>query len=361
MANRFTPAYDKVTDTAKNYKFSTVWHSFLNDKCGFRMIFGNASGPDHVRASGLDKLRKAIKDSSKDEGKLILEMVGVNAGGTQAMSAAQSKAAASVKFARHFYLQKKTGAQAVWIYAQPYTMHKWVHEELDGKTPAAAMPKLKASDEVYPPALRKSMGDGVNQALAWCEKCVAKLGAPDAATKDLIETWFFHNTPDATAQAAAAASLLDGFKKVTALLKSNNLIFSDEPIDRLKGSAVTGQTHYKSNWNDYGFVDGGSSKERLDAVYIQKAALDAWSGGTGAWIATLTIIHELTHRVLDTDDVVYDFSGLEPSAKLTYTKAIKNADSWGYFCAELNGQLPAAAKTKVYKQAANLRGKYNTP
>jgi len=355
VSGRFTAAYDLTRQTAGSYKFATIWHQFMTDQVGFKLIFDSADGPKNARATGLDKLRAKLKDSPKADADLMLEMVGVSATGTQALTDDQAKAAASVKLARHLYLQSEKGAQSVWIYAQPYSFHKWVHEEIKGMTPGNAKAKLAKADEVYPDQTRKNLGNGVNNALAWCDKCVSVLGTPNAATTAMIKRWFFFADPDDTAAENAAKTLLDGFKKIAALLKTNNLIFSDDPTDRMKGSTVAGQTHYKSNWNDYAFVIRG---ERLDVVYIQNATLKKWGSADEAWMATLAIIHELTHRVLGTKDVVYDFKGLKPSAKLTYTHAIKNADTWAYFAADINSKVPDSARQKYYKEAANLRPQY---
>jgi hypothetical protein len=98
------------------------------------------------------------------------------------------------------------------------------------------------------------------------------MGTPDDATKDMIKRWFFSGDVEKDAMNKAASTLLSGFKKFVTLCNSSKLIFSDEPIDRMTGDAVSGQTHYRSNWEDYAFVAGGAG-ERLDVVYIQNATL----------------------------------------------------------------------------------------
>ncbi len=349
----FTEAYDKARTSLKDYEFSGDWKKIMKTDVAIADIVASADGPNYGKAAKLDTLRAKIKekvDSGESEGKVILSMVGENGKLLNFMKKKDQTAAAAIKMLRHFYLEKKAGAQSVWIFAQPYSFHKWVFDEI-GASGFRARSKLDKVDEVYNATARKNLANGVSTARAWCQKCVAKLGSPDQGTKALVKTWF--GPTDAKAN-AAAKTLLDGFKKITALLGSTKLIFSDEPLDRMKGKRVKGQKHYRDNWEDYAFVDGRSTRERLDVVYIQKGTLDAFSGGDGGWLAIQAIIHELSHRVLDTDDVVYDYSGLQPSDLFTFKKAIRNADSWGYFAADLNGMLPEKKRKEVYKKAAEL-------
>jgi hypothetical protein len=75
-------------------------------------------------------------------------------------------------------------------------------------------------------------------------------------------------------------------------------------------------------------------------------------------MATLAIIHELSHRLIKSKDAVYDFTGLKPGSVLTHGHAIVNADSWAYFAADFNGQLPDHKRTSVWKEPPALRASY---
>jgi hypothetical protein len=112
------------------------------------------------------------------------------------------------------------------------------------------------------------------------------------------------------------------------------LIFSDEPIDRSGGG-----------WKDYAFVD---PTETLNVVYAQGAFLRV-AGSTGrVWLCVETIVHELSHRVAKTDDFASDNTGLQASgAGITFSHAIRNSDSSGYFCVDLAGMLADSDRTKV--------------
>ena len=53
---------------------------------------------------------------------------------------------------------------------------------------------------------------------------------------------------------------------------------------------------------------------------------------------------------MKTEDHRYDHHGLKPNkAAFPASKAIENADSWGYFALDLAGYLSVADRSKVYK------------
>lgn len=342
---RFTPAYKKTQESVKSYRYDAAWRSFLTDKACVRLIVSSNEGPSHTHGTALDKLRKKMAEASgKTDGQLILDMIGVNPSGTQALTAEQAKAAAALKLLRHFYLQDKAGAQSVWIFAQPKSYTKWVFDEISGSTASAAKTKLDKVDEVYSKEIRKHMGDGINQAKNWASKCVAKLGTPDDATKNKIKEWFIATDTNDEKLKKVTAKLLAGFKAISQSLGSNKVIFSDEPIDRNAGG-----------WKDYAFAD---PSETMMVVYIQKATLDKWSSASEKWMATLAVVHEISHKVAATDDAVYDSEGLKPGGVLTAKHAVNNADSWAYFAADLNGCLTEAKRSSCYKVPGGFDSDY---
>ncbi len=166
--------------------------------------------------------------------------------------------------------------------------------------------------------------------------------SPDASTMAMLRAWFADaNTTDEQLK-VAARKLLSGFKKIANVCNSNHLIFSDEPIDRSTDRPID---RSGGGWKDYAFVD---PSETLNVVYAQGAFLTA-GGATGCvWICVETIVHELSHRVAGTDDFAYDDTGLHASKTgITFSHAIRNADSWGYFCVDLAGMLAASDRTRV--------------
>lgn len=345
--SRFTEAYDKTKASVKSYKFDPAWHQFLTDKACVRLIMAADDGPNVTYGGGLDKLRTKMAESTgKTDGELLLKMVGVNPTGTQTLTADQAKAVASLKLLRHFYLQDKVGSQSVWIFAQPKSYAKWVFDEIDGKTAAQAKDKLDKIDEVYSKTLRKHMGEGITQAKAWSGKCVSKLGSPDQATKDMVKKWFVPSGGTDETYNKVKTKLLEGFKKISAMLGSNKVIFSDEPLDRNAGG-----------WKDYAFVD---TSERLQAVYIQKATLDAWSSASEKWMATLAVVHEISHKVVGTQDASYDDDGgLKPGGIFKAKHTVANADSWAYFAADLNGCLSEARRAACWRTPTSWDSSYD--
>jgi hypothetical protein len=359
---RFTPAYDLARESAKNYRFAPDWQRFLNDKVGLKTLLGSADGPEAAHGPRLDVLRAKVAATAKKdmahmtEGDVLLEMAGIQ--GAAALSDAQADALATLKMLRHLYFLRERGNQAVWIYAQPFEFHRWVFDEIRGCTPTQAVARLNYADEVYSTSMRTHMGAGLQQAQSWAQKCVAKLGgASDDSTKGLIKRWFMPGAPDDAAIQKVATTLLDGFKKISALCGSTRVIFSDEPINRMSGDAITGQPNYTNSWLDYAFVDA-VPRERLDVVYIQNGALEKWASPNEGWMATLTILHEMSHRVINTKDAVYDFQGLKPGAVLTQRHALVNADSWAYFATDVAGQLRDSVVATTLKEPPALRAAY---
>ncbi|RYF75966.1 MAG: hypothetical protein EOO29_23245, partial [Comamonadaceae bacterium] len=53
------------------------------------------------------------------------------------------------------------------------------------------------------------------------------------------------------------------------------------------------------------------------------------------------VVHELTHREVKTADHAYEHQGMSPK-KLSAAKALENADSWAWFCADCAGALTDA-------------------
>lgn len=84
----------------------------------------------------------------------------------------------------------------------------------------------------------------------------------------------------------------------------------------------------------------------LNRIHLNSTRLP---GNTGRlWLAAETIIHELSHIDVSTQDHRYDSSGLKPGANaFPMASALDNADSWGYFAIDLAGYLSNADRDKV--------------
>jgi hypothetical protein len=217
----------------------------------------------------------------------------------------------------------------VWVYAPPKAWKKWVFEEIKGSD-SDTKKRLQQETEVYSAKDRAVMADALQEAAAWCHKVQLALGTKDGEA--LVRRWFLGKDGTDQQLTQAIDTLRDGFKKVDTVCRSGKLVFSDEPGDRHGGG-----------WKDWAFVYG---HEKMNVVYLQGAFLKSGNSGNKTMCA-LTIIHELTHKVLKTQDHRYDYDGLKPGRDISFAKAINNADSWGYFAADVAGMLTKSDAKRV--------------
>ena len=333
---RFSQAYKTCRKVFSAGKFADDWQKFLSKDANIGALLGS-HGPNPKHASSLDKLRTKILATPDGQRGAALTAAATNLKGGGSVT----DRVASLKMLWHLYLENERGGQQVWIYSPPVDYATWVFDEITGNA-GAYEPKVDKVTEVYTADQRKVISTALAQALRAASGAVAKLGSPTPATLAMLRTWFAdEDTTDAQLK-VAARKLLAGFKKIANVCNSNHLIFSDEPIDRSGGG-----------WKDYAFVD---PTETLNVVYAQGAFLRA-AGSTGrVWLCVETIVHELSHRVAKTDDFAYDNTGLLPSKTgITFSHAIRNADSWGYFCVDLAGMLADADRTKVLGKGTLLK------
>lgn len=333
---KFSEAYAKARDVLANQSFESAWDKLF--KSGPFKELMDEEGPAASQARVLDHLRNELAKDTK-HGKLLASMLG---GGVAdaIMAAATNKTspgslaerAAAIKFLKHLYLTRVSGGQQLWCYAGPKAYSEWVFDEVKGND-STIKSRLAAENEVYGISDRKAMCDALSLALAWCQKGAAALGTAGAKQKQLIRDWFADaNTTDAQLE-EARTTLAAGLLKIAGVCNSGRLIFSDHAPDRAKGG-----------WRDWAFV---YKSEKMDVVYMQGAALKAAHSASKQWMCALTIIHELTHREMATDDHRYDFDGLAPGPNLPFDKAIDNADSWAYFTLDLVGILSPSDRSKV--------------
>lgn len=327
----FTEAYDKAMAVIATQEFDEEWQKFLNKEVQIRNLLAN-DGPDPLFAKGLDKIRARILAHPKGKRAAAI-LAAANGSGTSPGAVR----AATLKLLWHLYRGHKRGGQDVWIYSPPKDFTTWIYEEIIGNE-GAYQPKLEATTEVYSKVERGIMCAALGHALAAAQKACIKLASPDAKTRDLIRDWFADEDTTPAQLAQATHVLLDGYKNLSVVLNSPTLIFSDEPIDRNNGG-----------WKDWAFV---RRTERMNVVYIQGAFLDAARNTGRLWICVETIIHELSHRILATEDLRYDYRGLKPvKTGLSFDRALRNADTWGYFCVDLAGMLSATDRARTLRVA----------
>jgi hypothetical protein len=333
---KFTQAYDAARKAIiTNKKYEAEWQTLLTQKIAPIL---DEAGPKQSQASGLDELRTQLtaksgtRTTGTAEEKLANTIYDASVNTTDTTGLLERVAA--LKMMKHLYLAEKSGAQNVWVYAPPKAYSKWVFDEIVGEK-SAVITKLKEETEVYSATQRGVMCSALHQSRKVVLDAVAKLGTPVDATKTVFKRWFGSDTE------ADMTSMADSFKKIGAALGSTTMVFSDEPLDR------------QTAWKDWGFVY--ATKERFPVVYVQKAFLDAAGNSGELWRCGLTLIHELSHYVLDTEDYRYDNGvpgdlagvGLTPDVTFTSAKAMDNADSLAYFCVDLAGFLSGSDRTSA--------------
>jgi len=338
--NKFTQAYDaarKAIITEKKYE--STWQTLLTSKIAPIL---EESGPSATHAAGLKNVQDVLDTKAKARtGGSSSEKVAntiYDASIDSSDTTGLPNRAAALKMMNHFHFAQKSGAQNVWVYAPPSEYTKWVFDEIAG-TKAVVVDRLAKDTAVYTPTHRTVMCDALHQASKVVMDAIAKLGTPTDASKAVFQRWF--GAASGTALTTNMTAMAATYKKISVVLKSTTMVFSDEPIDR------------QSAWQDWGFVY--ATKERFPVVYVQKAFLTAAGSSGQLWKCALTLVHELSHYAADTEDYRYDNgaggdlvgTGLTPDATFTTAKAMNNADSLAYFCVDLAGFLSATDRTKA--------------
>ena len=134
-----------------------------------------------------------------------------------------------------------------------------------------------------------------------------------------------------------STSLSAGYIKIANACNGGNIIISDEPGDRTGGG-----------WKDWAFI---YTQEAMSVIYLQGAWLTKAneitpSNQSPLYRCVRTLIHELSHKQVSTEDIVYGPKGLKPegSTVMTPEYALHNADSWAYFAVDVLGYLTGPDK-----------------
>ena len=146
------------------------------------------------------------------------------------------------------------------------------------------------------------------------------------------------------------ATLQQGFKSIIAMLNRGRFVLTDWVPLRNASTA-----------DEIGFLNSEaftfpSNAEGMDVVYIERSFFVDHPGnvlkGQRNWIRIL--VHELSHLVCGTQDVMigntrYAWYGIGPHAGFPGSAAIRNADSWAFFCADAAGALAAGERNLALK------------
>lgn len=329
----FSVEYQLLKPLVAEEKFDEPLRTVMQ---GLRKIFG-ADGFDDACGPSLDLLRGLL---FLKEDERTLASAGADPASNTAPGADALRKAAAIKFLRHLYLTQQRGAQKVWVFDSPKAYRHYPSAELDAVKSDMLGIKgcLRDKTEQFGSQRRTALGTASTTGLAWCMKtnmvlATAKSDATSAAMKT-VKRWFADgNTTDAELD-VLIGKLSAGFKKVTATINSNQLIFTDM-------ASVRGATGGKEKdlLDAYAFVAAGRF-EKIPVIYIENAYFSKNTTPIPDHVLwAITVVHEITHLDVSTQDHVYDYDGLKPGTKITCAEAAANADSWAYFCADCAGAL----------------------
>lgn len=336
MGTQFTTAYAEIVTGLASPHFSADkdWQALV---ARGRKLAG-VDGFDCGEAGLVDDLRKKLSKANTvgtNEAVSLFKGAGETLSGTGAgavVDAALALRLGALKTLRHTYLLKRSGAHKVWCLSIPVSFSDWPHEALKGGL-GSVTSRLNDLSERFTLEQRKNLSDASQEGLSWVHKAMIAAGTPnDEVNFKRIARWFTDANSKDSDVFATAAVLNAGLKKLTAKLKSGNLIYTDSVSER--GTA--------ENANTEAFVWG----DRLDVVYIEEQFFGTRNTLTGLQNWARIVIHELTHRELKTADHAYEHQGINPK-KLTAAKAIENADSWAWFCADCAGALTDSVITNA--------------
>jgi len=333
--NVFTEVYGKSVELIKAGGLDNDWKDIESELKAML----DPTGPDTAHAKVLDALRTKLKAASKTKGATASAQAEELLKAAKSGTAGFQERTALLKTMAHFYFVQRKGNQCVWVVDQPKAFTKWGYDLLAGKSSAEAKGTLQPTDEVFGISHRKMMSDALQLARKWANDVVAKLGNPDAKTQEKIKRWFHSTSATEADVKATAATLLEGFKKIASACNSTQVIFSDRPHLRASGEYD----------NTYASVNDGDA---MPVIYIFQVFLNTGKRNVFGqipklWLCALTVIHELSHKKVGTQDKRYDDDGLQPCVAFPSTDALINADSWAYFAADVVGALSKGTIDRV--------------
>ncbi len=366
---KFKAEYDYSRSwLAKPENFVKEWQPLVKR---LHKLMGN-EGLAAGEAAALSELRSKVKKTAgggllskkvtEDRG--ILEAV--NAWSDNPAGLVDDKAkmrAAAVKLLRHVYLISKSGNRKVWVLSLPNDFRDWPSDDLNSRadTQGAVRQLLASTGEIFTEERKKHLSAATFHGLAWCHKTTillaqaAKGGDPKSDAKSnaalaVVKRWFADPGLSADDLKSFIGTLSKGFKDITAQLNKGHFLLTDWVP--LRAASAQDELNFL-NAEAFTFASGG---EGMDVVYIERSFFTDHPGnvlkGDKNW--TRIIVHELTHLVCGTTDVNigkarYAWYGIGPHAGFPGSAAIRNADSWAFFCADAAGVLTDSERALALK------------
>jgi hypothetical protein len=327
----FTDGYDQVINGLWSNKFSSdkTWQTLITRARDLVGLTGFQVSEASLVKDLRQYLEKAVAKGDK-EAVSLLAGAGEDLSGTgpgAVVGAELAMRLGTLKTLRHTYLLKRFGSHKVWCLSLPKSFSDWPHKALKGDL-AKAVSKLDDTVDGFTPEQRKHLGNASQEGLKWVHKAMwVSSSTKKKANFELVARWFAdRNSTDADVE-AAGGTLNAGLKKLSAKLKSDSLIYTDSVSER--------STNSNKDFEAFVFQQ---PDERLDVVYIEEQFFGSKNSLSGLTNWTRIVVHELTHRELHTKDHAYEHQGINPT-KLGAAKALENADSWAWFCADCAGAL----------------------
>lgn len=325
--NLFTEVYNKSRDLIDQPCFDASWAA-IEGKVKTLLA---EDGPAHAAYPVLIDIRRtltAVARGKPDEGRAIAEEI---LRLSRPDDVGFQDRAALLKLLRHLYHVVNKGAQSIWVVDHPKSYPKWCYDQAQGVSKARMVDTLAPWRETFGAGNRQMMSDALQLARKISLDTEIKLADNAARTRRKIRKWFLVRGASKEKVDSTRTTLSAGFKKVSALCNTNSVIFSDRPHRRADPS-----NRAKASVN---------SGDKMPVIYIFEAFVRYGRRNDDGirdqlWQCAKTIIHEMTHKLLGTDDHAYGVNGIRPGVSVTEAQAITNADSWGIFALDLAGLLP---------------------
>lgn len=343
----FSDAYKAAQKALQTGKLAG---KFQDQQKALALLMAGSGGPDVAQSDSLEKLRQTVTSVASE----IKGSTGERASAKAIIAGAGDgngllERAATLKMLKHLYHVRSVGGQQIWVYSPPEIYAKWLFDEVQGQTATGLETVLaKDSKEVYSTQQREVMVSAIQSARALALNVAAKLGAASDTTRAVVQRYFGDSKTPEKDLIAIMVKLAAGYLKIANACNEGNIIISDEPIDRTGGG-----------WKDWAFV---YPAETMSVIYLQGAWLEKAGEVTPSnqpplWRCMRTIIHELSHKEVSTEDIVYGWAGLMPegSSALTGDYALHNADSWAYFSVDVMGFLTGPDKDNGRRPATEIR------
>lgn len=366
---KFKAEYDYARSwLANDANFDKDWQPLIKQL--YKLM--DPVGFDPGYASALSDLRKQVKQGDKglvghkkvteDHG--ILRAVGAwTDSGNGVVDPKAKMRAAALKLLRHVYLLNRSGNRKVWVVSLPTELHDWPSDDLNSRanTEIAARVLLRSDSEIFNHEAKKHLASSTQHALAWCQKTGMVLanaakaanggtGRKEVDSLNLVKRWFGDPAASINDLKGYIATLSKGFKDIIAMLNKGHFVLTDWVP--LRTATTTQDVNFLYS-EAFTFRSNG---EGMDVVYIEKSFFTDDPGGVvhGQKNWTRVVVHELTHLVCGTEDVNigkarYAWYGIGPHAGFPGSAAVRNADSWAFFCADCAGVLTEGERNKALK------------